>query len=353
MPPRPLSTEDYQQTRAAFEKAGTITGAAAMLGLPRSTVQSRLREWERISNQPAPVETEEDRQAIPKGMPFDRAWNTWLEYIGAEVDRYRGPCEPREPKERIRVVAAADFHIPYYHKRALSELILREAEKTDVLIIGGDFGDGQAVSTHVKYEHVPYEVESAEKTLVLQTLSEYFPKIIYLKGSNHADRVEKRIREMLPRDVVAAIAEMTGGVLNPDVAMVKRYPNVELGSWKTPHGIEMGWLTVFGDVAFCHAENYSKVPGSVLRSLEERLSDNKKVWGLPDLRGVVQFHTHAQAYLPWRSDMLLIEPGCMAEPMGYQHSAGRGGRPQRVGYVVMEFEDGKLDFDSVKLRWLE
>jgi hypothetical protein len=126
-----------------------------------------------------------------------------------------------------------------------------------------------------------------------------------------------------------------------------------LGSWKTPGGIEMGWLTVFGDVAFCHAENYSKVPGSVLRSLEERLSDNKKVWGLPDLRGVVQFHTHAQAYLPWRSDMLLIEPGCMAEPMGYQHSAGRGGRPQRVGYVVMEFEDGKLDFDSVKLRWLE
>ena len=299
-----------------------------------------------------PVDISGERVDCPKGMPFDRAWQEWLTFIGASQDRYQGPPAPRPDTHRIRLVAAADFHIPFHDKAAVADLIALEGGRTDVLLIGGDFGDAHSVSNHVKYEHIPYEVESAEKTLVLQELSQAFPKVLFMRGSNHSDRVEKRLRENLSRDMIAAVYELAGGTLNPDVALVNRYPNVSMASWKTPEGIDMGWLVVVGDVAFCHAEQYSKVPASVLRSLHERLDDNRKLWGLPEIRCVVQFHTHAQCLLPWRDDVLLIEPGCMARPMGYQHQAGRGGRPQRVGYVAMELEDGRVDFDSVKLRWM-
>lgn len=295
---------------------------------------------------------QEDRQAIPRGMPYDRAWAEWLEYIGAAKDRYEGPAKPRTGS-RTRLVAAGDFHVPYHSKQALAKLLIEEAPKTDVLLIGGDFGDGQSVSQFTKYDLVPYEVEHAEKTLILEQLSQAFPSVLFLEESNHADRVEKRLRENVSRDVLSAVMTMTGGTLNPDIALCSRFPNVKIANWTTPSGIKLGWLALVGDVLFCHAEQYSKVPAAVLRSLQERIDDNRKHWGLPPVRCLVQFHTHAMAWVPWRSDMLLVEPGCMAEVMGYQTRAKGGGRPQRVGYVSMELEDGKVDVNSVRLHWVD
>lgn len=352
MPARRHTLEQLRESvRMVQECGGNQSKAAAKMGIPRSTLQSRCREAQTRQDEIDRPETVEERQAVPKGMPFDRAWQTWLEYIGAAQDRYQGPAKPRQKGNRERVVACGDLHIPYHRKDALAELITHEAHQTDVLIIGGDFGDGQAVSTHMKYELVPYEVEQAEKTLVLQALSEAFPKVIYLRGSNHSDRVEKRIRENLPKDVIAAIMDMTGGVLNPDVAMVKRFPNISLGSWETANGIPMGWLAMYGDALFSHAEVFSSVPGTALRTIAERVENHKHTWALPEVRGIFQFHTHAQALFPWRADMLLCEPGCMAETMGYQSAAKGAKTSQRVGYAVMEFEDGRLDFDSVQLRF--
>jgi hypothetical protein len=49
----------------------------------------------------------------------------------------------------------------------------------------------------------------------------------------------------------------------------------------------------------------------------------------------------------------MIEPGCMCAVQGYQLGSRLGGRPQRRGYVVMDFVDGKLDPSSVRPRWLD
>jgi hypothetical protein len=146
---------------------------------------------------------------------------------------------------------------------------------------------------------------------------------------------------------------MTGGILNHDLALIKHYPNIELANWRTPKLQDVSWLTLIGDVAFCHAEKYSRVPGSALRSIEEWLDDFTGTLGLPKLRAVVQFHTHAQAHLPYKSDMLLIEPGCMCHTHTYQLGSRIAGRPQRLGYVVMDLVDGHLDVNSVRLRWLD
>lgn len=329
---------------------GTVTKAAAAMGLPRATLESRIRTAQAMGiTVDTVVQQEQIRQPLTS---YDEAWVQFSKAVGIAKDRYAGPAKPREASKRQRVVAAGDFHVPFHDRSAVAELIAREAGHTDVLVIGGDFGDAQSASVFTKYEHVPFTEELAETKVCADALSEAFPKILYLRGSNHMDRFEKRIRERLDPDVVDAILYMTGGELSPDLALMKRYPNVEIACWETPQGQRVPWLMVVGDVAFSHAEKYSVTPGFATRKVEEWLSDFSGTLGLPDIRAVVQFHTHAMSLLPWRADRVLVEPGCMCTTHGYQLSSKIGGRPQRLGYVVFEMEDGRVDFDSIRLRWM-
>lgn len=286
-----------------------------------------------------------------KRFPFEAAWQTWLTHIGAAKDRYAGPARAKAKTGRLKVVAAGDFHIPFHDQDALATLLVRERD-ADVLLVGGDFGDAHCASTFTKYEHVSYADEHAGKTLVLQQLSETFPRVLYLKGSNHTDRFEKRLRENLDKDVLDAVMSMTGGILNPDLALIKRFPNVELSNWQTPDGQDVSWLTVIGDVAFCHAEKYSRVAGATLRGIEEWIDDFSMTLGLPKLRAIFQFHTHAAGIFPYKGDMLLVEPGCMCKVHHYQLGSKIGGRPQRLAYATMELVDDKLDVNSVRLHWM-
>lgn len=344
MPQKPLAREIAEQALRAVDQYGNQTRAAEALGIPRATLQSRIRTAANLGislcDRPAPE------------MPFEAAWDKWRKAVGMARERYTGPPPQRKPGKRIKVCAAGDFHVPFHDKDAVAELIAREAADTDVLFLGGDFGDMHAASTFTKYEHVPFREELAETTACLQMLSESFQRIEYLRGSNHMDRVEKRLREALHADLLDAVLSMTGGELSPDLVLVKRYPNIHIADWTTPEGARVGWLHVIGDVAFSHAEKYSITPGAALRKVEEWLDDFSGSLGLPPIRAVVQFHTHAMALLPWRSDRVLIEPGAMCITHSYQYRSKIGGRPQRVGYTTFEMEDGRIDFDSIRLRWL-
>lgn len=343
----PLPDDVLLETLRLTHAHGGVAQGSRAARVPYATFQSRYNKAKLAFPEWTP-----EQEPIPVGLPYEREWKIWQDHIGAARDRYAGPAKPKARTGRLRLVAAGDFHIPFHDRKALATLLAREKD-ADICLIGGDFGDAHCASTFTKYEHVSYEEEHAGKVLVLQQLSETFPIVKYLKGSNHTDRFEKRLRENLSKDMLDAIMSMTGGILNPDLALVKRFPNVEVAGWKTPSGKEVSWLTVVGDVAFCHAEKYSRVPGSTLRGIEEWIDDFTGTLGLPKLRAIVQFHTHAAAWLPYKSDMLLIEPGAMCTTHSYQLGARIAGRPQRRGYVVMDLVDGKLDVDSVKIRWLD
>jgi hypothetical protein len=339
------------ECRKALEVAArhpTKKSAAEELGIPPTTFNTRLEIAKRrgLDAKDAPPPPD-----VSKGMPFERAWTEIQRFIGMAKDRYSGPPRAKAKTGRLKVVAAGDFHIPFHHRGALARLIQQDGD-ADVLVIGGDFGDAHCASTFTKYEHVPFHEEFAGQAAVLQTLSETFPTIKYLRGSNHSDRYEKRIRESLDKDVLDAVLEMTGGLLAPDLALVKRFPNVELLDMQTPSGM-VSWLGAVGDVLFSHAEKYSRVPGSALRSVDEWIDDQRGHLGIDNYRAVIQFHTHAAAMLPWRADRLLVEPGCMCQVHSYQLGSRIAGRPQRLGYVVMEIVDGHLDVNSVRLRFLD
>ena len=215
------------------QQHGGVAQAARAAGVPYNTFLSRHRIAKTAQAQgEIPRATEkEDRQAIPVGLPFEREWAVWQQHIGMMRDRYAGPAKPKARQGRLRVVAAGDFHIPFHDREAVATLCAREKD-ADILVIGGDFGDAHCASTFTKYEHVSYEEEHAGKVAVLQTLSETFPLVKYLKGSNHTDRFEKRLRENLDKDMLDAIMSMTGGILNPDLALIKR---CETTTSKTPN----------------------------------------------------------------------------------------------------------------------
>jgi hypothetical protein len=283
----------------------------------------------------------------PVRLPYEQEWKIWQKAIGVAREKYTGPCKRKAREGRLKLVAFGDIHAPFHDRQALAELVAREGD-ADIALIGGDWTDAYAFSTFPKQKTVPWAEEAAALTAQAETFSETWPLVKVLRGSNHPDRFEKRLLERLDGEMIAAIRSMTGGTLAPDLALIKRFPNLEVADWTTPKGDVVPWLTVIGDVAFSHAEKYSRVPGSALRSVEDWLSDFRVSLGLPKIRVVVQFHTHQMAWVPWRSDQLLVEPGALCLTQGYQLGSRIGGRPQRLGYVNMEFVDGRVDMNSVR-----
>jgi len=269
-------------------------------------------------------------------------------------DRYKGAASCRKahktgPSAIKKWLVIPDPHNPFMEKDAFADMI--EAEKdADVVMVGGDSMDSYSFSTFLKYESVPIEKELAETTAFYQALSERFPRVYTLTG-NHDDRFKKRILERLDHDLVYMITQMTGGSLDPVQFIVQRFPNVDVVAHETEHGALVPWLWTSGDAVFSHAEKYSRVPGSALRSVEEYLTDFSGVLALDPFRVIFQFHTHALAMLPWRADRMLVECGCMCSTQGYQLSARLAGRPQRVGWVTFEQTDGLTDVNSIRLHW--
>jgi hypothetical protein len=292
----------------------------------------------------------------PLGGPitnaFEAEWATFAREIGMARERYAGPSKRPVRVGRLKILVVPDLHAPFHDRAKLAAMLEREKD-ADVAVVMGDIGDGYAFSKYIKYEPVPYEHELAAITQILEQLSERFPSVVLIQGNHDAPRFERQLRDRLSQDMVAAIQVMTGGSLDPLEALcARRFPNVELAS----HAVgrhRVKWMAQIGDAIFCHAEKYSRVPGSALRSIEEWFSDNERIVDLAPWRVICQAHTHQLAALPWRADKFLVECGCLATTPGYALTARIGGRPQRTGYVTMEQCDGVTDVNSIRLVWLD
>jgi hypothetical protein len=271
--------------------------------------------------------------------------------IGMAKDRYAGPAKLRAKVGRRKILVVPDLHAPFQDHQAVAMMLEREKD-ADLCVIMGDIGDSYSLSRFLKYDSVPYEQEIAAVTLLLQTFSERFPEVRIIVGNHDGPRLEKQLLERLSGDMVVAIRSMTGGTLDPVEVLCRQFGNIER-VMPFADGIGLRWMTQVGDAIFTHAEKYSRVPGSALRSIDEWMTDFEDVIGLKDWRVLVQAHTHAMSWIPWKANRLLIECGCLARNMGYQFTARIGGRPQRRGYVVLEQVDGRTDINASRVVWLD
>ena len=281
---------------------------------------------------------------------FEEAWHAWEHAIGVVQDRYRGPRQPTlGPREKILVIP--DLHVPFHDETLLAETLERERDADRVVCIG-DVGDAYALSRFLKYETLGFTEEWAQVTLVLQTLSERFPRVEIIIG-NHDARLEKQLLLHLSTDMVDAVRVMTGGTLCPLTALAKQFPNVSVAKHVTPDGRVVEWFTSVGDAWLGHPERFSRVPGSAARAVEEWLADHERALGLERYPLIIMGHTHQMLWMPWRSGQLVVECGCLCKTQGYMLSPRIGGRPQRRGYVTFEQENGHTDLQSVRVVWLD
>ena len=292
-----------------------------------------------------------DHVTPPRG--YESQWLAWQQYIGQAKDRYAGP--PKRPVKigRQKIVIASDFHAPFHHQPYVAEMFERERD-ADLLIVGGDLQDFYSVSRFVKYEHVPFEEEMAAVTLLLEQMSERFPRVLIVEGNHDKPRFEKQLRDRLSEEMVKVIEYLAGGNLSVIKAAARRFPNIEFASNRIDGRYDVGWYAQVNDLIVSHMEKFSTVAGSTLRGVEDWFDNFQRVIGLESgWKVVVQAHTHAMGWFPYKADKLLVESGCLCRTHGYQLTPRAGGRPQRQGYVVCEQIDGHTDVNSVRPVWLD
>lgn len=287
---------------------------------------------------------------LPRG--YESQWLQWQQYIGQARERYAGPAKRPVKVGRQKIVIASDFHAPFHHQQYVAEMFERERD-ADLLVIAGDLQDHYSVSRFTKYESVPFEQEMAAVTLLLEQMSERFPRVLIVEGNHDRPRFEKQLREKLSEEMVKVVEYLSGGNLSCVRAAARRFPNVELAGNRIDGRYDVGWYAQVNDLIVSHMERFSRVPASTLRSVEEWFSDFERVLGLRPWRVIVQAHTHALGWFPWHADKLLVESGCMCRTAGYQLTPRAGGRPQRQGYVTLEQLDGVTDRNSVHPVWLD
>lgn len=302
-----------------------------------------------------------ERQTIRQPLTsYDEAYKAWGELIGMSKDRYTGPPDRTGVENVTRICVIPDLHVPHHVPALLSRLIAREADRTDVAVMIGDVSDCQSVSRFLDYDKVPFEVEWAETTAVMQHISQAFPAVRIVAG-NHDKRVSRQIAAHLPdANWVDAVKALSGGVLDPIYALARSatLPNVEIVKHPIPDtDLTVDWLTVIGDAVFAHPEVYSRSL-QASRKFDEFLHDHGEAMGIDyaALRLVVMGHTHNMSLVPWRSShtKLLVECGCLCKTASYMVKPRvSGGRPQRRGYVTLTQYDGRTDLNSVRLHFLD
>jgi predicted phosphodiesterase len=344
MPAKPLARELAIETLRAVDAAGgNISHAAEALGLPRGTVQSRVRTAANLGIKLASEST--------RALPFEEAWRLWMRAIGMAKDRFTPSTRRGSVSKKRKILVIPDLHAPFHEEQMFAAMLEREADADHVICIG-DLGDSYALSRFEKYERMPYREEWASVNLCMQEMASRFPSVEIVIG-NHDARLERQLRQRLTEDMVDAVHLITGGILCPITAMAKRYPNVTIAKHETPSGKHVDWFTTIGDAWLGHPEKYSKVPGSAIRAVEDWIVDNEQALGLDPYRLVVMGHTHAMSWLPWRAGKLLVECGCLCQQQGYMLSPRVGGRPQRRGYITFEQTDGRTDLNSIRMIWFD
>ena len=290
---------------------------------------------------------------------YDEAYKKWSELIGMSRDQFQGPPARTGVEGVTRICVIPDLHIPHHVPEYLSQLIAREADRTDLAVMIGDVSDCQSVSRFIDYPKVPFEVEWAETTAIMHKLAEAFT--LRIIAGNHDKRVSRQIAAHLPdANWIDAVKAMSGGVLDPIYSLVRSLPagSAEIARHPIPGtDLTVDWLTVIGDAVFAHPEVYSRSL-QASRKFDEMLHDHGEAMGVDyaALRLIVMGHTHNMSLVPWRSSStkLLVECGCLCQTAAYMTTPRiSGSRPQRRGYVTLTQVDGRTDLNSVRLHFLD
>lgn len=278
------------------------------------------------------------------------AWKVLEAAIGARRRRPRSLERVKPHPYDLRSMLMADLHVPFH----LRDEIAAAWRGTDCtrLIIGGDLGDYNALSTFLKYENVDILDELHESSALIDTAAGVFKDVIVMGGNHDPDRYTKRLLERNQSPLIKAIRFCAGGVTNPLEAICSRHANVTYVQHQTRAGVRH-WFYEQGDAIVSHRQDYSSVPGAALRRIAAHFRAHHRALRISrDFRVLFQAHTHTVAAVPDGPGAMLYETGCCCGTMDYQTRDDSKGAPQIPAYMTFTQRDGVTDLNSVRHHFI-
>jgi len=241
-------------------------------------------------------------------------------------------------------LAIGDLHIPFWKRHLIGEILDdKENQKAGTLLIGGDFFDAYCVSKYPKNKSIPLIHEYRLAYEFLKMVSKRYDNVVLIDG-NHEKRISRYFEDKVAPEVHFLIHKYvmellaSGAVFDQEGHIVaqEKFKNVHYQS-----GSESWWVKI-GDCIYAHPNTFKK---GILRTIDETASYFTR--RNEDFHAVVNFHTHFQGKGTSSNGKLLIEPGCLCEPLDYQISGRVTTWPQQLGYArIYQDKEGRTDFNK-------
>ena len=260
-----------------------------------------------------------------------------------EVVSTPGPCLPEETRRATprggarKILSIADLHIPFQASDILNQ-VLDEQGDADILVLNGDLMDTYAASTFQKNRTLTLLEEYQTALDLLTALAPRFPAI-YLTQGNHEARLSKYLSLRIPPEVSSVLGTdllcrlARGEEIGSDggTARSRGFTNVH-------YDPVAKWIVQLGSALFAHPHSYFSNPGATA------LKTHNYLYGFLDYDTLVVSHTHSAAKLMFHG-LLLIEQGCMCNPLEYQKNPALKYGLHTIAYAVLhQDKDGRTDF---------
>lgn len=268
----------------------------------------------------------------------------------AEIDEFIGRSARAakslrvEPKSKNKVLVISDPHIPYFDRERLWKAVNEGLEAgCNILVINGDYLNGERLSTHAKFKHESFKEEVAFGTAILEQFCELF-EVVYLLDDNHvSDRWRRLLGNMIPADLHFLMTHpydyMCAGLDNVVRACDthKDFPD------------ELGHFMILGDAMFSHGFVCGK-DGESVRKVQKWYHSWKDTLKLPKVRVFLHGHTHKLG-INFDTDGAIIQTGTLAslEGLRYSMEGNLKYEPPVWGYTILEQNDGVTDLATIRV----
>jgi predicted phosphodiesterase len=248
------------------------------------------------------------------------------------------------------ILGISDLHVPY---QLPIETFKDYAGKIDILVIGGDVLDCQALSRFLKlYRESPMDEIIQARQYLINLIELLLPKEVYIIVGNHDVRMQSYLSKSLDSDLLELMPTTALDLIVEDG--VRRYDKRSKAKiWYDPltkvfpdiqiH-FDGGWFCKVNKTYFCHPFAFSS---GNLKTAERAMEYFLKSDAEP-FDSLVLAHTHRTGDLK-KGRISIFEQGacCQTEKMDY--TDGRLSDPQQKGFIlVAQDKDGNLVYDATK-----
>lgn len=279
---------------------------------------------------------------------FDKYAKKIDEFIGRVTKPSKQVKKRKLNSAETNILVISDVHVPNYDAdKLLAALRVGKENDCNVLVINGDFLNGDRLSTHAKFKHENFKEEIAEGRALLEKFSEEFEEV-YMLDDNH---VHDRWRRFLGNNIAPDLHFL---LTHPYDYMCHGLSNVIRSGDMLPvecKGFEqeLSHVLFLGDAMFSHGF-VSGNDGASVRTVQGWYRKWKPAFNLPSAKVFLHGHTHKLG-VQYDYDSAIIQTGTLAnlEGLKYSMEGHLKGSPPIYGCVVLNQVDGVTRMDSIKV----